>query len=382
MYGLNNRLKRGLMAFALVALCAAAAAGQSRDEHLISAKPGGVNFVSGDVKFRPEGAQEWRRLTDSDMLETGDAVATGATGQAEVLLNPGTYLRLGANSEFRFADAFLDNLRLELTRGSAIVEAVGFDRLDINLLVDTPHTRVSILRSGLYRVNVSGVTEVAVVKGRAEVGREQVTKLKGGRLMRVGAGVSEVVKLDKKNTDSLDEWSRGRAETLAKINQKLSRREMNTIFARTDWNSLWPTTSTGSFWFFNRATRCWILLPGGGGYWAWMSPYGFSYDRHLFYGGNGSWGGCSTCANAPRNPHAGGGNGYGNPPPGGYGNGGGSGNGGGYGNGNGGGNNNPPPPPRDTAAPREFVRPSMDAPRPMPAERSASPGPAMQTRDQ
>lgn len=375
MYGLNNTLKRGLLAAALVALCAAGAAGQSRDEHLISAKPGGVNFVSGDVKVKTQGAKEWRRLTDNDTLETGDTVATGATGQVEVLLNPGSYLRLGANSEFKFADAFLDNLRLELLRGSAVVEAIGFDRLDIRLLVDTPHTRVAILRSGLYRVNVSGATEVAVFKGRAEVGREQVLKLKGGRLARVGAGATEVVKLDKKNKDSLDEWSRERAETLAKINQKLSRREMNSIFARTDWNSLWPTSSTGSFWFFNRATRCWILLPGGGGYWAWMSPYGYSYDRHLFYGGNGSWGGCPTCAHAPHNPYVGGGNNgqVVNPPPGGgYGNGGGSGTGGG---------GNVTPPPRESA-PREFVRPSMDAPRPMPVERSTSHSPAMPTRDQ
>ncbi|HYP53453.1 MAG TPA: FecR family protein [Pyrinomonadaceae bacterium] len=388
MNGFRISLRRGLLAVALVATCAAAASAQSwKSQHVISARAGAINYVAGEAKFKGLGKTEWSRLTMDDTLMSGDTVLTGAGAQVEVLLNPGSYLRLGENTEFTLADDSLDNLRLEITRGSAVVEAVGFDQLKVSILIDTPHTRVAVIRSGLYRVNVreTNVTEVAVFKGRATVGRgtEPLT-LKGGRAARAGGAGVELVELDKKQKDSLDLWSRERGRELAKLNQKLSRREVNAIFAGMDWQSVWPTANNGSFWFFNRATRCWILLPGGGGYWSWVSPYGHRYGYNIYFVGSENFGNgrCPTCNGAnPPNPHAVIGNGnHGN-------NGGGNvviGPGGGYGNNNnGGGSNNgggyvaPPPSP-----PREFVRPSMDAPRPMPAERSSSPGPVRTTRDQ
>ncbi|HYO62816.1 MAG TPA: FecR family protein, partial [Pyrinomonadaceae bacterium] len=170
MNGVSNTLKRGLLAVALVALCASGASAQSwKSQHVISARAGAINYISGEAKVRSLGKTEWNRLTMDDTLMSGDTVETGAGAQVEVLLNPGSYLRLGENAEFTLADDSLDNLRLELTRGSAIVEAVGFSQLQVSILVETPHTRVTVLRSGLYRINVTptSVTEVAVFKGRA-----------------------------------------------------------------------------------------------------------------------------------------------------------------------------------------------------------------------
>ena len=377
MKSVSISITRVLALVALAALCAAGAGAQtkggrerSRDEHLISARAGGVNQVSGVARFRPEGAAEWRRLTTDETLAAGDTVATDAFSQVEVLLNPGAYFRLGENSEFTLSDDSLDSLRLTLTRGSAVVEAVGFDQLKVSILVDTPHTRVEVVRSGLYRVNVlpAGVTEVAVFKGRAMVGRAQALKVKGGKVARVGGAGVEEVKLDKEKKDSLDLWSRERGEALAKINEKLQRRTVNALLANVSWNDAF-SGPVGGLWFFNSGTRCWVFLPGSG-YGHWSSPYGDRYSNMLYFNPFGS--NCHSCNgnNSGLTRH----HPYGNP----YGGAGVVSNGGGgTGTGNGGGHVAPPPQvapqPPPMAPPREFVRPAMEAPR----ERVAMP-----TRDQ
>src|SRR5689334_10473095 len=101
-------MKSGLRAILKVAgllLCFALAVtmsveAQNREKYVISAKAGGINQITGDVTLRREGAKSEQRLTSSDDLESGDVVSTGVDGRIEVLLNPGSYLRVGANAEF------------------------------------------------------------------------------------------------------------------------------------------------------------------------------------------------------------------------------------------------------------------------------------------
>ncbi|HEY9402148.1 MAG TPA: FecR family protein [Pyrinomonadaceae bacterium] len=301
----------------VVFMCCAAVAiqGQAmRDVRVISARAGGVNFVSGDVRVRLRDGSGWETLTNKKTLASGDAVMTGADAQVEVLLNPGSYFRLGANSEFMLVDDSLDKLRLSLTKGSGIIEATGFSELRVSILVDTPQTRVEIVRSGIYRINVRqpNSTEVAVHKGRALVGREPALTLKGGRTARiVGVGV-EVAKLDKKEKDAFDLWSRERAQLLAKANGKLSSRNVNAVLASVN-NNYWSGFSSG-VWYLDAGLGCYVFIPGGYG---WSSPYGFYYNHNFFGPGricnrcnsllldSRDWGGAIT-NNGPNNGGGGG----------------------------------------------------------------------------
>jgi hypothetical protein len=243
-----------------------------RDARVVSARAGRVNFVSGDVRLRRSGSLEWRALTADDELKSGDTVGAGAGGRVEVLLNPGSYFRAGAGAEFTLAEAELDDLRVELGRGSAVVEATGYGDLDLSITIATPRTTVRIIRSGIYRVNAlaDGAAEVAVFDGRALVGE---TLVKGGRVAR--AGGAEVAKLDKKNRDDLDLWSRDRGKELAKANEKLQRRSLNTFFAQNGLDSIYsPYGRSRGFWFFNDRMRCYTFVPF---YADWRSPYGYWY---------------------------------------------------------------------------------------------------------
>src|SRR5687767_14653428 len=102
-----------------------ASRGQSRDRFVISARAGGVNAVTGKTGVHSKGSTIWEELTIKDNLEGGDVVKTGLDGRVEILLNPGSYMRVGENSEFELTSNSLDNLEVRLISGTAIVEATG-----------------------------------------------------------------------------------------------------------------------------------------------------------------------------------------------------------------------------------------------------------------
>lgn len=303
MKSICKRFNASLPVIALALVCAATlnAQGQSRDLRVISARAGGVNFVSGEARVKHRDGNYWQTLTTKDTLARGDTVETGAASQLEILLNPGSYLRLGENSEFTLADDSLAKLRLSLTKGSGLIEATGFSELRVSILVETPQTRVEIVRSGLYRINLlpTNLTEVVVYKGRALVGAEQAL-LKSGRTTRVAGAGFEIAKLSKKEKerDALDLWSRDRAKLLARANDKISTRNVNTLLASWDANDyLYSRYSlSGGFWYFDSRASCYVFIPGGYG---WSSPYGHYYNSAFWRSGR-VCNGCRSFANDDR----------------------------------------------------------------------------------
>jgi hypothetical protein len=196
-------------------------------------------------------------------------------------------------------DSALETLSVRLARGSAVVEAMGFGASDLTFVVSTPHARATVDRSGVYRFNVLGAeaSEVIVQKGRALLGGGGATVLKEGRVARVTrGGAAEIVKWDKKGRDAFDLWSRGRAESLARANRKLQARSVNSLFARTDFDSLFGPSRYmySGLWLLDSNTGCYTFLPFG---YSWGSPYGFWYEARAFIGN------CLPCRNHFVAPH-------------------------------------------------------------------------------
>lgn len=301
---------RSLCVFTFIALAAGLASAQqakSRDLRLVSARAGGINYVAGEARVLTAGEANWRALDTSHELNSGDAVRTGAGGRLEVLLNPGSYMRAGQQTEFEMTDTSLDAVRVRVTRGSVLVEATGYDDLDPSITVTTPQTEVVVLRSGVYRIDVlaGGTTEVSVIKGRANVGG---TLVKGEKVARVGGGAGvEVVKYDKKRRDELDLWSKERAGDLAEANRDMSSRSVRTLLADR-WDDLFYNGSRADLgfaqgvWVFNPRTGFYTFVPLMG-YGYWRSPYGSYYDSRWFAPYNGN---CPGCYLSPRRPSTGG----------------------------------------------------------------------------
>jgi len=254
---------------------------QNREKFMISAKAGGVNAITGQADVHPKGESDWQQLSITDDLDAGDRVRTANDGRVEILLNPGSYLRVGGDSEFELSNNTLDNLELRLLRGTAIVEATGADGLELNINISTPHTKLAIVRQGLYRLNVvpNDATELIVRKGRVILS-DSHTKVKGGNKVVFSATnviVAKLTKEEKKVQEDVDNWSKERAETLAKANRRINDRMLTSAFASfREWD---PFSRSYGLWFYNSRVGCYTFLPF---YYGWGSPYGNSYSTSVY----------------------------------------------------------------------------------------------------
>lgn len=283
--------------FTATMLFAMLAHAQSRDQYVISAKAGGVNFVAGDVTVKRQGAANGQTLMASDDLQNGDVVNTGANGRVEVLLSPGSYFRAAENSEFELIDSSLDSLRLRLVKGSGVVEAAGADGARMFLEIVTPETRIVIDRKGLYRINrLPGVaTELLVRKGQAMAGSNSssAVKVKDGQKITVNSrGEVATTKFDKKEADTFDQWSERRSDELANASRKLPDRALASSYDNYRRNGVWGRRGYGSLsglWIYDPFIAGRTFLPF---YHGWSSPYGrhysagfgFSSHRHGLFG--------------------------------------------------------------------------------------------------
>src|SRR5205814_3865468 len=117
---------------------------------------------------------------------SGDTIQVGDRGHAEVLLNPGYFLRLSSNSRVRLVDLSPDNLKIKLLAGSAIVE-IAIDHFNVKMKLNetlfdlvtivTSRDEYVITKGGAYRFDVKAVdadSDVKVLKGLVIVSGSKV----------------------------------------------------------------------------------------------------------------------------------------------------------------------------------------------------------------
>ncbi len=245
--------------------------------YVISAKAGGVNYVQGKVAVSKNSRSGY--LLKGDRLEIGDKVSTGADGRAEILLNPGSFVRLGENTDFEFVSTSLDDLKLKLTRGSAMFELIADDQFDV--LIETPKGSFKAVESGIYRVDVlADGGKISVYNGKAEVVDANATEVTKSRTAVVNGKSVSVEKFDRDDKGELEIWSKARAKELAKINSKLQRDDLRNSLLNTYNRRGWGFHDSFGLWAYDRISGQYCFLPFGDG---WGSPYGYFYGRDLWY---------------------------------------------------------------------------------------------------
>ena len=269
----------------LILGCSVISLAQNREKYVISAKAGGINAVTGEARVHGKGESDWQQLMITDDLNAGDRVRTANDGRVEILLNPGSYLRIGGNSEVELSNNSLENIEVRLIKGTAIVEAAGADGLELNINISTPHTKLAIVRHGLYRLNVvpGDNTELIVRKGRVILSDASQTKVKGGNKVvfsSTNVSVAKMTKEEKKLQSEVEDWSKERAETLAKANRRITNRMLTSAFASfgDPWRDRYFGRSFG-IWLYNPVLGCSTFVPW---YYGWRSPYGTSYSTPVY----------------------------------------------------------------------------------------------------
>jgi FecR protein len=246
-------------------------------EHLIAARAGVVNYVEGRPLVFSDSPDEGKLVTARTQVRVGDRVQTSESDRIEILLNPGSYLRLGPSSEVRVRDTDFGAMHFEVIRGEAIVESATFDKKVHALKISTPAGDIALLKDGLYRLAVipGDRVEVSVHKGKVSWQQEgrQIGVLTSGKRYNLGApliaGEVQYAKLEKNQWDALDRWSRRRAEFLVAANDRLSPGLLGSVSQHYRYN-------LRGGWLYNPFFNCFTFVPFDD---IFGSPYGLTYTR-------------------------------------------------------------------------------------------------------
>ena len=221
-------------------------------QNVISVQAGLVHYVEGRVLLNGEPLEmtfgKFPQMKANGELRTEE-------GRAEVLMAPGTALRMSENSGFRILSTKLEDIRVEALSGSLLFEVAEMPK-EQALTVIFQDQPTAIRKSGLYRFD-SEEGRLRVYDGEARVGTINV---KGSREMALVGG-SEPEKFDASTGDALYRWSKRRSGYLAMAN----------VYAA---NSLRNDRWTTSLWGFNRYFGMYTFVPYRGMY---NSPFGYYY---------------------------------------------------------------------------------------------------------
>lgn len=256
-------------AVTIVTLSAAMSAVGAFGQAVISAKAGVIHYVEGEVSVvngkttTPVETHMGGKYSD---LKEGQELNT-TEGRAEVLLNPGVFLRVGENSAVKMISSRLSDTRLDLTRGVALVEVAEFTKENgVTILVKD--SALTFTKMALVRMDAEN--GIKVYKGEVQVqvgGNLQIVR--EGREMQFQAN-NAIVKFDAKQGDPLYRWANRRAEYIAMANVASAK------MARSSYSggmgSMYP--STGG-WFYNSYYGMMTYLPMGNS--LYRSPFGYSY---------------------------------------------------------------------------------------------------------
>lgn len=281
----NTNMIGAALSILFTAICTINVYAQANNsQYVISAKAGGINFVFGEVTTRRKTATEALPASTLDTLENGDQIQTGPDGRAEILLNPGSYLRLGENSVIEFIDTSLDSLRIKLSSGVALIEVAGDDDEIAPVELTLAGSSVLFDKQGLYRVQYREpeTATIRIQKGSLRSGDEKIDD--GKEIVLDHGSVAATAKFDKKEQDEFSQWSTSRAKTVAEANARLSKDTVSRLSSGFSGNSFNRRRRFSGYWLYDPFFGSRTFLPFYSG---WSSPYGHRYRRG--FGFSHSW---------------------------------------------------------------------------------------------
>jgi hypothetical protein len=262
-----------------------------------------LNYLNGQVSFRPGSVEDWAAATLNYPLTTGDHLWTDPGAQTEMHVGS-TAIRMGSETALAFLNLDDRTVQLSLTDGSLNVHIRSM-RPDEICEVDTPNASVT-LHPGDYRINVDGNKNAAFVivnSGEADVAGGGANFPVSPRQMAQLTGTD---RLSQEITsvpppDGFDQWCMDRERREASmVSARYVPRDMigyEDLDAYGVWRNVPPY---GWVWTPTNVPPGWA--PYREGHWAWVEPWGwtwiddepwgfapFHYGRWAFVAGAWSW---------------------------------------------------------------------------------------------
>jgi hypothetical protein len=203
------RLRLALLPFTLAAWVPVFA------QSVVSTHSGLLYFFEGSVFIGDkEVEQKFGKFPDVD---EGRELRT-ENGRAELLLTPGVFLRVAANSSVRMLSSQLSDTRVELLRGSAILEA-NPDSADTKVTLVYKNWQLRVPHQGVYRID-SEPPQVQAYKGEVEVsvlGKTDAVTVKEGESLPFAA-VLVADKSPAPGSDDFKNWAMTRSQAVSADN--------------------------------------------------------------------------------------------------------------------------------------------------------------------
>lgn len=201
----------GLPALPATAVILSTAAAQ----YVVSTMAGYIHFAEGGVLIEEKPFEF--DVIEIVHLEGGQCLRT-VDGRAEVMIMPGSFIRLGPGSELEMIWGGLLSAEMKLNEGSAVIDLIGAIGTD-SINIQAGAAQVKFLKSGLYRIDLprGGDPVVRVYHGMAcvEVNGENITF--GNNRSLKAAAHGRTLKPERFNDseeDALDSWNKERGKLL------------------------------------------------------------------------------------------------------------------------------------------------------------------------
>jgi hypothetical protein len=289
----NAKILAGLFAAAVVGL---------PQSYTISARPGAVNYVEGNVTI--DGQAIGGSSLKSTFLNAGGLLET-TDGKAEVLLTPGVFLRVGDHSRVRMLKPSLIDTQLAVEAGESMVEVDQFVK-DSHIVISMQGGLTELEKNGLYRFMADGAASVSVIEGKAEVRfGEKHTGLGKGREVLLNDSL-KAEEFDKNREDELFAWSNIRSQYNASLTYQAAQSAYSS--GTGGYGNSYGGYGYGGYygqgWFWNSGFNSWLWMPGGAFYspfgWGFYGP-GYVYGAPVVYVPVGG-GGVTTVGGKPVKP--------------------------------------------------------------------------------
>ena len=239
------------------------------------AQPGTLNYVEGQVSIGTNVLTS--HSVGSTTVQPGQTLET-RIGRAEVLLTPGVFVRVGANSAIRMVSPDLTHTEVALERGKADIEIDQIYKQN-DILIDQGPTQTKLLKTGLYAFNIPKGT-MRVFNGEAAVfaagsdDQQKPVLVKASHKLALGTQLAKPQHFNKEGSqDGLYGWSSLRSEYLGAANENLA-----TEYAGVD--------GVNAGWFWDPAFLGYTWLPGDG---MFFSPFGYGFYSPFYLEGGGDF---------------------------------------------------------------------------------------------
>lgn len=188
-----------------------------------------ANTVKGHVLYQ-RGSGRFD-LEPGLKLAQDDFIRTAENSYAELVLQPGNYLRVGGDTDLQILCEQHDKMRMKLDQGVLILEILASDLDDTSafysedqayelIRVFTPNATVFITQPGIFRISATGGgrTDLIVRDGEALINGRRVKEKRRATASKDDVTITDI---DSKVEDAFDSWSRDRAVQLVQANRAL-----------------------------------------------------------------------------------------------------------------------------------------------------------------